>query len=67
MNKNDQFDLVVIGAGTGALGVARACAQAGWKVAIVDCLPHDGPAVQRGWRVPENDQEIPMPVMGDEL
>ena len=31
MNKNDQFDLVVIGAGTGALGVARACAKGGWK------------------------------------
>ena len=29
MKKNDQFDLVVIGAGTGALGVARACAQGG--------------------------------------
>ncbi len=62
MNKNDQFDLVVIGAGTGALGVARACAQGGWYVAIAE-----RPAVQRGWRVPENDQEIPMPVMGDEL
>jgi len=33
-----------------------------WYVAIAE-----RPAVQRGWRVPENDQEIPMPVMGDEL
>ena len=48
MNKNDQFDLVVIGAGTGALGVARACAKAGWKVAIVDCLPYGGTCALRG-------------------
>ena len=48
MNKNDQFDLVVIGAGTGALGVARACAQGGWKVAIVDCLPYGGTCALRG-------------------
>jgi GST-like protein len=31
-----------------------------WYVAIAE-----RPAVQRGWRVPENDQEIPMPVMND--
>ena len=48
MNRNDQFDLVVIGAGTGALGVARACAQGGWKVAIVDCLPYGGTCALRG-------------------
>ncbi len=48
MNKNDQFDLVVIGAGTGALGVARACAKAGWNVAIVDCLPYGGTCALRG-------------------
>ena len=48
MNKNDQFDLVVIGAGTGALGVARACAKGGWKVAIVDCLPYGGTCALRG-------------------
>ncbi len=48
MNKNDQFDLVVIGAGTGALGVARTCAQAGWAVAIVDCLPYGGTCALRG-------------------
>jgi len=48
MNKNDKFDLVVIGAGTGALGVARACAKAGWKVAIVDCLPYGGTCALRG-------------------
>jgi len=48
MNKNDQFDLVVIGAGTGAQGVARPCAKAGWKVAIVDCLPYGGTCALRG-------------------
>ncbi len=32
-----------------------------WYVAIAE-----RPAVQRGWRVPENDQEIPMPFMSDE-
>jgi glutathione reductase (NADPH) len=48
MNKSDQFDLVVIGAGTGALGVARACAQGGWRVAIVDCPPYGGTCALRG-------------------
>lgn len=48
MSKSDQFDLVVIGAGTGALGVARACVQGGWKVAIVDCLPYGGTCALRG-------------------
>ncbi len=33
----EKFDLIVIGAGTGGVGVARSCAKAGWKVAIVDC------------------------------
>ena len=40
MNKNDAFDLVVIGAGTGGLSVAHPCAKAGWKVAIIDPLPY---------------------------
>lgn len=48
MNKIDKFDLVIIGAGTGALGVARPCAEAGWKVAIVDCLPYGGTCALRG-------------------
>ncbi len=48
MNKNEQFDLVVLGAGTGAVGVARPCAKAGWKVAIVDCLPYGGTCALRG-------------------
>ena len=48
MNENEQFDLVVLGAGTGAVGVARPCAKAGWKVAIVDCLPYGGTCALRG-------------------
>lgn len=48
MNKNDKFDLVVIGAGTGGVGVARPCVKAGWKVAIVDSLPYGGTCALRG-------------------
>ena len=48
MNKKDAFDLVVIGAGTGGLSVARPCAKAGWKVAIIDCLPYGGTCMLRG-------------------
>jgi len=48
MNDTDRFDLVVIGAGTGALGVAQPCAKAGWKVAIVDSLPYGGTCALRG-------------------
>ena len=42
MSKDEQFDLVVIGAGTAANAVARACSNAGWKVASVDALPYGG-------------------------
>ncbi len=48
MSKVEQFDLVVLGAGTGAVGVARPCVKAGWKVAIVDCLPYGGTCALRG-------------------
>ena len=48
MNNTDQFDLVVIGAGTGGAAVARPCAEAGWKVAIVDALPYGGTCMLRG-------------------
>lgn len=44
----EEFDLVVIGAGTGGVGVARPCAKAGWKVAIVDELPYGGTCMLRG-------------------
>jgi glutathione reductase (NADPH) len=45
---SEEHDLVVIGAGTGANSVARACAKAGWKVSIVDCLPYGGTCALRG-------------------
>jgi len=40
--------LVVIGAGTAANSVARACGSAGWKVASVDTLPYGGTCALRG-------------------
>ncbi|MDT8436658.1 MAG: NAD(P)/FAD-dependent oxidoreductase [Gemmatimonadota bacterium] len=42
------LDLVVIGAGTGGMGVARMCASAGWKVAIIDSEPYGGTCALRG-------------------
>ncbi len=48
MSDVEGFDLVVIGAGTGANGVARACAKEGWQVAIVDALPYGGTCALRG-------------------
>lgn len=48
MNPAEDFDLVVIGAGTGANSVARACAKEGWRVAIVDSLPYGGTCALRG-------------------
>ncbi|KDB03106.1 regulatory protein, partial [Defluviimonas sp. 20V17] len=43
-----EFDLIVIGGGTGGNGVARKVACAGWKVASVDCRPHGGTCALRG-------------------
>ncbi len=43
-----EFDLVVIGAGTAANVVARACRSAGWKEASVDELPYGGTCALRG-------------------
>ena len=43
-----EFDLIVVGAGTGGNGVARMAAAAGWKVASVDCLPYGGTCALRG-------------------
>jgi len=49
MDENtEKYDLIVIGAGTGGVGVARPCAMAGWKVAIVDELPFGGTCMLRG-------------------
>lgn len=48
MQQDNQFDLVVVGAGTGGAGVARPCINAGWRVAIVDCYPFGGTCMLRG-------------------
>ncbi len=42
------YDLIVIGAGTSGNGVARMAAAAGWKVASVDCMPYGGTCALRG-------------------
>ncbi len=48
MSGAKDFDLIVIGAGTGGNGVARMTAAAGWKVASVDSLPYGGTCALRG-------------------
>ncbi len=42
------YDLIVIGAGTGGNGVARMTAAAGWTVASIDSLPYGGTCALRG-------------------
>lgn len=43
-----QYDLVAIGTGTGASGVASRCRSAGWSVAVIDYLPFGGTCALRG-------------------
>ena len=43
-----EFDLVVVGTGSSGTSVASACAQAGWRVAIVDERPYGGTCALRG-------------------
>ena len=43
-----QYDLVVIGTGTGASGAAARCRSAGWSVAVIDHLPFGGTCALRG-------------------
>ena len=43
-----QYDLVVIGTGTGASGAASRCRAAGWTVAVIDHLPFGGTCALRG-------------------
>lgn len=45
---NKEFDLIVIGGGTGGNGVARMAANAGWNVASIDSLPFGGTCALRG-------------------
>ncbi len=44
----EKFDLVAIGTGSGASGVAHRCRSAGWKVAVVDSRPFGGTCALRG-------------------
>ncbi|MDB2550974.1 NAD(P)/FAD-dependent oxidoreductase [Paracoccus sp. (in: a-proteobacteria)] len=48
MRASKEFDLIVIGGGTGGNGVARMAAGAGWKVASIDSLPFGGTCALRG-------------------
>ncbi|HIC67658.1 MAG TPA: NAD(P)/FAD-dependent oxidoreductase, partial [Paracoccus sp.] len=48
MPASKEFDLIVIGGGTGGNGVARMAAGAGWKVASIDSLPFGGTCALRG-------------------
>ena len=43
-----QYDLVVIGTGTGASVAADRCRAAGWRVAVIDHLPFGGTCALRG-------------------
>lgn len=43
-----QYDLIAIGTGTGASGVASRCRSAGWNVAVIDHLPFGGTCALRG-------------------
>lgn len=48
MRSTDPYDLIVIGAGMAGNAAAEKCAQAGWRVAIVDDLPYGGTCALRG-------------------
>ena len=43
-----QYDLIAIGTGAGASGVASRCRAAGWSVAVIDSLPFGGACALRG-------------------
>ncbi len=40
--KEDKYDLVIIGTGTAASTTAAECSSAGWKVGVIDSLPFGG-------------------------
>ncbi|GMR23885.1 MAG: NAD(P)/FAD-dependent oxidoreductase [Acidobacteriota bacterium] len=42
------FDLIAIGSGSGASGVAMKCRKAGWSVALIDSQPLGGTCAVRG-------------------
>lgn len=43
-----QYDLIVIGAGTAAMGASTRVRAAGWKVAVIDFRPFGGTCALRG-------------------
>jgi glutathione reductase (NADPH) len=43
-----QVDLIVLGTGSAAKGVAYPCREVGWSVAVVDCRPYGGTCQLRG-------------------
>lgn len=43
-----RFDLIVIGTGTAAGGIANRCRAAGWSVAVIDDKPYGGTCALRG-------------------
>lgn len=44
----EQFDLIVIGTGSGGSTAAAKCNKAGWKVAVIDSRPFGGTCALRG-------------------
>jgi glutathione reductase (NADPH) len=48
MSVSEPFDLLVIGSGTAAGGVASRCRAAGWRVAVVDAREFGGTCALRG-------------------
>jgi glutathione reductase (NADPH) len=48
LQRNQNFDLVVIGTGAAGAGAAYECRSAGWSVAIVDSRPFGGTCALRG-------------------
>ncbi len=42
------LDLIVIGTGAGAAGLASKCRASGWNVAIIDSRPYGGTCALRG-------------------
>jgi len=45
---DNNYDLIVIGTGSGASSAARKCRKAGWKVAVIDEQPYGGTCALRG-------------------
>jgi glutathione reductase (NADPH) len=48
MSQENEVDVIVVASGSAGATVARACAQAGRRVAIIDSRPFGGTCAQRG-------------------